>query len=159
MSHFHELRCRFKWWLKLVFPASLGSSPTTPTPTPPATLAHLPSLKSHGLSNPSFLCLPQPHLSLSVMLSLQLFCFMNLYSVFKAQMRIFSLQCLLWSPQESITSSLGLLRYFVHICVTYLTLYFAWLCTFLFSCKGVQGPCLVYSRSGHTASDQRCLLN
>lgn len=65
----------------------LGSPPTTPTPTTPASLSPLPSLESHGLSNPSFPGLLHPHLSL--MLSLQLFCFMNLYSFFKAQMKLF----------------------------------------------------------------------
>lgn len=115
------------------FHSSLTLIPTLTTSLQPHSHTYYPS------SHMDFLTLlssfPSSYLSPSVTLSLQLFCFMNLYSFFKAQINFFSLQCFLWSPQELITSSRGLLRYFVHICITYLTLCFAWLCMFLFSAR------------------------
>lgn len=60
---------------------------------------------------------------------------------------------------EWITSSFGLLSYFVRICITYLTLCFAGLSPYLFPHKSMQGLYLVYSSVRHITSVQPCLLN
>ena len=60
-----------------------------PQPCRLSQLLYFPLTWSHGLSNPSWSCCVFFHPHLSIMLSLQLFYFMNLDSFFKAQIKTF----------------------------------------------------------------------
>lgn len=102
----------------------------------PCPLSHLLPLKSQGLSNPSWSCqcLSHPHLSICNALPPPFLFYESLF-ILQGTSQKFSLwenSCLLQSLQYIIHHFLiGVLRYFVHICITYLTLCFAGLCTYL----------------------------
>ena len=89
--HFYvTYKCKFKWWLKCVL-NSPASSPITPPPTLPTfTTVILPLTWSHGFLTllDHAMCFPIL-ISLSLMLFLELFYFMNLDSFFKAQIKNF----------------------------------------------------------------------
>ena len=81
---------------------------------------------------------------------------MNPYSFFKAQSKkkiLCDVFCDLFKT-ELMTSSIGLLKYFVNISISYLKLCFTWLYTCLFLHKSMQGPYPVYTSIRHITRAQ-----